>query len=136
MKKIVRLISNKDKFPNAHGPLTHSPPLFYQLKLLTIYDIFKLQLAKFTYNSINGIHPYTMFRFTTASELHNYQTRFASAGNLYINYNRTSKYGLKSFQALGSRFWNKIPSQIKDSVSIYSFCRQIKLLLISEYENQ
>jgi len=136
VKKIVRLISNKDKFPNEHGPLTHSPPLFFQLKLLTIYDIFKLQLAKFTYNSINGVYPYTMFRFTAASELHNYRTRFASAGNIYINFNRTSKYGLKSFQALGSRYWNKIPSQIKDSVSIYSFCRQLKLLLISEYENK
>ena len=38
-------------------PLPHTPPLFHQLKVLTIYDIFKLQVGKFVYESINDIGP-------------------------------------------------------------------------------
>jgi len=131
-KKIVRILSYNDTVINIHGARAHSPPLFYQLKLLTIFDIFKLQISKFSYNSMNGLSPYTMFRFTPAAEIHHHQTRFASAGNLYINYNRTN-YGLKSVQAVGSRLWNTIPLSIQNSVTIFSFSRQMKQLLLSEY---
>ena len=56
-KKFVRLATFNDSYSEQHGPLVHTPPLFYELKLLTIFDVFKLQAGKFVYESINGIGP-------------------------------------------------------------------------------
>ena len=135
-KKIVRLMTFNDTFSNTPGALVHSPPLFYQLKLLTIYDIFRVQLGKFVYNSTRSIFPYTMIRFTRASEVHNYPTRFALSGNIYLNYSRTCKYGLNSMQAIGSRLWNGLPASTQDSQSISVFSKKIKNMFISEYKHQ
>ena len=41
-KTFVRLVTNKDKYPSVPGPLTHTTPLFHELKILTIFDIYKL----------------------------------------------------------------------------------------------
>ena len=135
-KKIVRLLTNNDSFRNGERALAHSPPLFHQLKMLTIFDIFKLQLGKFTYNAMSGIYPFTMIRFTQAADIHNHHTRFASHGNVFINFSRTTNYGLNSIQSLGSRLWNAIPVSIQNSVSKYTFRRNLKNSFISEYEHK
>ena len=46
-KKIVTLITFTDTFPRPHGPVTPTIPIFYQLEILIVSDIFKLQTAKF-----------------------------------------------------------------------------------------
>ena len=56
-KKIVRLITFTDTFPRPHGPLTHTIPIFYQIEILIVSDIFKLQTAKFVYNCVNLLAP-------------------------------------------------------------------------------
>ena len=45
-KKFVRMVTYKDGYPFIPGPLSHTPPLFLKLRLLNIFDIFKLQLGK------------------------------------------------------------------------------------------
>ena len=45
-----------DSHPTS-GPLSHTPPLFFKLKILNIFDIYKLQLAKLVHESINIIGP-------------------------------------------------------------------------------
>ena len=54
-KKFVRMATFKDGYPPIPGPLTHTPPLIHKLRLLNIFDIFKLQLGKLVYGSTNGI---------------------------------------------------------------------------------
>jgi len=135
-KKIVRLLTFNDTFSNTPGALEHSPPLFYRLELLNIYDIFRKQLGKFVYLSMKSIYPYTLIQYIRADEVHRYPTRYASSGNIYLQYNRTSKYGLNSIQALGSRFWNVIPASIQDSLSISVFSKKIKKMFLSDYKNQ
>ena len=44
-KKFVRMATYNDSHPTS-GPLSHTPPLFFKLKILNIFDIYKLQLAK------------------------------------------------------------------------------------------
>ena len=56
-KKIVPMVTFNDINATLPGPLPHTPPLFHQLKVLTIYDIFKLQVGKFVYESINDTGP-------------------------------------------------------------------------------
>ena len=40
-KKFVRLVTNKDKYPNVSGPLAHTPPVFLKLGILIIFDIYQ-----------------------------------------------------------------------------------------------
>ena len=71
-----------DGYPIVPGPLIHTPPLFHKLKLLTIFEIFKLRLGIFVYESINGIGPTNnVIKYTKASETHSYNTRYANDGN-------------------------------------------------------
>ena len=56
-KKIVRMITFTDKFPRSIGPLAHTPPIFHELEILTITDVFKVQTAKFVYNCVNVLAP-------------------------------------------------------------------------------
>ena len=83
-----------DKFPEVPDPLEHSTPLFHKMKILTIFGIYRLQFGKLVYESISNNSP-SQIIFTT-SEIHTHDTRYASRGNFYSNYARTSNYGLKS----------------------------------------
>ena len=77
-KKFVRMATFNDGYPVVPGPLAHTPPLFYKLRLLTIYEIFKLQLGKLIYESINNLGPTkNVINFTDISEIHYQYTRYA-----------------------------------------------------------
>ena len=124
-KKIVRLITSK-------GPYTHSPPLFQQAKLLNIFDIHKLKLGKIVYEIINNQNP-MLIEFNKSSNIHYHETRYASGGNLYVNYNRTTKYGLNNIQTLGSKMWTSIPINIQISTSSSIFKKRYKEYLLTLY---
>ena len=75
-KKFVRMATYNDIYPATPGPLAHTPPLFYKLKVLTIFDIYKVQLGKLIYESVNDIGPTNkVIIYTRASEIHSHNTR-------------------------------------------------------------
>ena len=49
-KKFVRMATYNDS-PHVIGTLAHTPPLFFKLKILNIFDIYKLQLGKLVHQS-------------------------------------------------------------------------------------
>ena len=38
--------------PDVAGPLSHSLPLFKELELLTIFDLFKVETSKFVFDCL------------------------------------------------------------------------------------
>ena len=56
-KRAIQVITFNDKLPLVPGPLHPANPLFYEMEILKIYDVFKLQLAKFIFNCIHLITP-------------------------------------------------------------------------------
>ena len=93
------MVTYKDGYPFIPGPFSHTHPLFHKLRVLNIFDIFKLQLGKLVYESTNGIGPSNnVIKFTRASEIHCHNTKYAGEGNLYINSDRTTRFGPKGFQ--------------------------------------
>ena len=91
-KGFVRLATYKDSYPQIPGPLEHTPPLFYKLNLLNIFDLYKFQLGKQVYGSLNNIGPiHEILNFTRISEMHSYSTRFSMHGNLHANSVRTCR---------------------------------------------
>ena len=108
-KKVVRPIV----FKNFTSPST---PIFSELKILKLYDLFNLKLLTFVYESLNLISP-TFFHniFETLSSVHQYGTRQACGGDIFMMRGNTLQYGLKSIRYAGAKVWNGIPLKIKQS---------------------
>ena len=73
------------------GPVAHTSPLFLDLQILKLEDIYRLYTSFFAYeyvNNITSIH----FRdyFTQISEFHKYNTRSASRCDLFLLENKYS----------------------------------------------
>ena len=100
-KKIVRLITFTDTFPGPHGPLTRSIPIFYQLEILIVSDISKLQTAKFVYNCVDLLAPNQFSNFYTFTNS-NYNTATSRKELLKVPHARTTNYGLKSIK----KYWS------------------------------
>ena len=86
------MISFTDKLPRPIGPLAHTSPIFHELEILTITDIFKLQTAKFVYNCVNLLAPIqfrSLFTFTNS----NYNTDASRNEIPKTPHARTTNYG-------------------------------------------
>ena len=121
-----------DTYPDVPGPLSHTISLFRRLKILKIFDIFKLQLGKLVYESINHIGPSHNIQFTRSNEIHDHNT---SRGNFFNNYVQTT-YGLKNLRYMGGKLWATITISIQDCLTSKSFIRNMKITLINDYWNQ
>ena len=133
-KKFVRMATYKDGYPLKPGPLAHTSPLFHKLKLLNIFDIFKLQLGKLVFESVNGIGPSNnVIKFNRVSETHCHNTRYADQGNLYINSVRTTRFGLKGLQVEGAKLWAAISPGIKNSQTKKAFISRFKKYMLELY---
>ena len=63
----------------------HSSPIFSKLELLMIEDIHQLQLLSFVFDCQNKIAPvYFHDYFVQCSQVHNFNTRLASRGDLFL----------------------------------------------------
>ena len=124
-KKVVRAITFK-KFTSP------STPIFSELKILKLYDLFHLKLLTFVYESVNLISP-TVFHnfFVTLSHAHQYDTRQARGGDVFMMRKNTLQYGLRSIRYAGAKSWNNIPFKIKQSPSVMIFRRAMKVHLFS-----
>lgn len=118
-KKALRIITHSP-------PRAHSQPLFKKLKLLNIYDIYKLQVSNFIYLHLNKPVPTpisTLFNFN--SDCHQYSTR--QKDNLHINYH---KYTF-SLRSQGPLIWNAIPLLLRNSLNFSNRKRKLKEYFLS-----
>ena len=125
-KRAVRVIAFKDKRQNDYS-LPASKPIFVNLKILTISDIFKTYLSRFVYRCLKKLcmpQFHTWFVLTSAS--HTITTRSCTQGNVIIPRVRSSYCGLKSIKYQGSKIWNALPSQIKLCETFPSFKLELK----------
>ena len=99
-------------------------------------DPYTLQVGNFVFESVNNICLLqSVINFLRASEIHSHNTRFANSGNLFVNYARTNRYGIKALKYAGARVWVTIPTNIKESRSKKLFKINYKKFLINSYCN-
>ena len=125
-KKAVRAISFQSR-------LSPSLPIFKDLKLLKLSEIFELRLSTFVFDSVNKTSPscfHNFFLFN--SSVHQYSTRQASQGDLYLLRKNSSQYGLKSIRYLGAKLWNPLPVELRNAPSKVSFKTKMKFYLLSK----
>ena len=122
-KKTVRAIS-------FQPPLSPSSPIFKDLQLLELSAIFRLKLLTFVFDSIHGNLPICFNNFfLLGSSVHQYCTRQANKGDLYLVNKNTLQYGLKSLRYLGAKLWNDVPVEIRNIRLKNLFKLQLKIHL-------
>ena len=115
-KKCVRIIANQP-------PLSHTNPLFSELKLLKLSDIYKYNIAIYMYKNID--------KFASLLQPNIHSTRSGIHYSPQIHRLTLTQNQSLTFQA--PKIWNLIPQDIRNSPSIFSFKRKLKNHLISLY---
>ena len=125
--KIVRIISNVKT--NEH--ITNNS-LYKQLKILTIKDMYELEVSKFMHqHQHNKLPNLCNFYFTPTASIHKYNTRSTSHNNLYLS-SINSNTAKNAIQFTGVQIWNSLSPQWKN-FPFYKFKRFMKDHLISKY---
>ena len=129
-KRVTRAIA----FEHFTSPST---PLFSDLKILKLRDLFQLKLLSFVYDSVNKISPSCFHSFfDLVQSVHQHCTRQATKNDIFLTQKNTSQYGLRSVRYFGAKCWNDIPMDIKKSPSTISFRRKLKAFLFeNNYQN-
>ena len=123
-KKCLRFVSN------SHY-LAASKPIFYDLSLLNIFDINKLQIGTFMFKYEKQILPDFLNSFQYNSQIHNYNTRSATKFHLW---KVKSESEAKSLSHMGPLTWNSIPTGITSAPFQSTFKRKYKQFLLKQYK--
>ena len=106
--------------------------LYHKDKILQIPDMLRLEIAKFLYKYNNNLLP-SSFKsyFTPVNSVHHFITRNSSS-NFFLPRKDLDK-GLTSLSYRGVKEWSKIPINIKNKNSIYSFTNNYRQVLLESY---
>ena len=108
-------------------PLSHTLLIFKSLKLLQLYDVFRIKLLCFVYESIRKPNPYCFDDFFLFnSDVHEYSTRQSNRGDVFRNHKNSFWYGLRSIRQMGAKAWNELPKMLKNSTSKFSFLKSLQ----------
>ena len=91
IEPVFRLQKKAIRATSFQPRLSPSLPIFKDRKLLKLSDIFELRLLTFVFDSVNKSHNFFVFN----SSVHQYCTRQASKGDLYLTRQNSLQYGLK-----------------------------------------
>ena len=124
-KKCVRII-------NKVGYYDSTKPLYIELNLLTIEQIYDFNCAKFIFCSFNNIK-YAEFssRLVTNDCFHKYKTR--SANQFRKEYTRLQKF-MNSFLNKGIEIWNSLPEYIKNIKTLQTFEKYTKDYILGKFK--
>ena len=125
-KRVVRVISNACY-------REHSGPLFAELNILKCNDLYHLNLGKFMYKCTHNLLPHCLNTcFTLTSNIHAYNTRCSAKGNLFVQFNRTSK-SKNSVVNRGISYWNSLNDSLKSSPSLSMFVKNLRAQFLDSY---
>ena len=129
LDKIFRIQKKYCRLLTFSSYRSHSNPIFFKLSILTVYDIYKYQLALHMYRIMNNMLSHNdHFVFQTNTRIHNYNTRHKM--DIHQNYCRTrTRQNTLYFQ--GPKLWNSIPTELKQLSTIQIFKRTFKLHLLN-----
>ena len=147
-KRAVRIMTNNSHYASAR-PLASSTPLFKELKILKLQDVYNLHVATFIYSCLslatpsiffdwfiinNSMHSHATTTNTIITQEHYFDVGEASSTNcLHNRYSRLVTYGGKLLKVVGPIVWNSLPPYVRDSPSLFSFKLELKNYLLNQY---
>ena len=147
----MRILSGTQYFQiygQEPGPLPSSEPLYKKLEILKIHDIFELSISNFVYSTLTFDSPAIFDNwFQYAHEIHDHTTRVSTdviresyfdVGHVQQSFTLHTKganniYGGKMIQVSGPVIWNRIPEEIQEAGSIFTFKKNLKLHIFDQY---
>ena len=125
-KRIMRIVCHQNR-------LAHTNALFYSTKVLKIYDLYNLRLGCFMYQLNQGELPTPLaLLFSKNESFHNYPTRQSSSYHLPM---LRTLYKQKTIIYTGPQFWNSLHDPWKQSPSLPSFKRILKINQLNAYND-
>ena len=123
-KKTIRIITS------SHY-IAYTDPLFAMTKLLKIEDLYKYQLGIFMHKVTHSQLPQNMSSmFLRTDKIHSHKPRNQNA--YFIQQIRTNTRK-STINFSGPTFWNTLPINLRQIVSIHLFKKKFKELLQSKY---
>ena len=123
-KKAIRIITS------SHY-IAHTEPLFSMTKLLKLDDLYTYQLGIFMHKVTHCQLPQNMSSmFLRTDNIHSHQLRNHNA--YYIQQIRTNTRK-STINFSGPKFWNTIPTNLRQLASIHQFKKKFKALLLTKY---
>ena len=111
--------------------ISHTGPIFYKLKTLTVFDIHSLQSLLLMFKYVNNMLPLSFKNFfITNNTIHSYPT--SNSSNFHL-VNPKLLIAHRSIRHHGPDLWNSLPECIKSCHTLYSFKAKVKRMLLSEY---
>ena len=111
--------------------LAHSAPYFKNLQILTISDIYTLQVSQFMFKFLSNSLPENFSNyFIINSSVHSHNTR--KSNDFHLLSIRTLKRTI-SLRHNGPRIWNSLSIDIRSEKSYKSFSHKLKMSLIASY---
>ena len=115
-RKCVRIVAGLP-------PLSHSNPIFYNLKLMKFIDIYNYNLGVYMFKNIGN--------FESNFRVNPYLTR---SGDHYApNFQRLSLTQNQSIKFQAPKLWYQIPLEIRQCRSLTSFKKRYRSFLINKY---
>ena len=126
-KRVIRIMTGS----NCQ---TNSSPLFTQLQILKLCDIYKLQMAITIHNLKNNIWQInnTNYQLSNLNTIHKYNTRISKNSNYYVHSIRTN-LGKSSIMFAGPQVWQDVPNAIKNYPK-HTFKKAYKKFLLQSYK--
>jgi hypothetical protein len=147
--KAVRVISKVQHFQiygEPPGPLPSADPLFKNLEILRLDDVFKFHVVKFVFQCLSLETPPNFFDwFRVNNEIHNHGTTSnvdivresyfdvgtaSQAKILHTKQSNLVNYGGKLLKVTGPIMWNGLPNEIRNKVHLNPFKYSCKNYLI------
>ena len=131
-KKVVRIIAG------AHHN-AHTAPIFRNMSLLKLEDIYKLQVSRYVFSYIAGLLPPALSQlFTLSQDTHGHSTRHALTHKLRVQKTRTVAAS-QCIHQKGPLIWNSIHPDMYIGktdlmVSISCFSRRFKRSALENYD--
>ena len=115
-----------------------SNPLFKELKVLKIPDIFSYQILKLMYDYYSGKLPTALHSFTQFEDVHSYETRSKSRELFIVPSVNSTNFGKNSIFFLGPTAWNdhiRNSQQILEISSLNVLKRYLKKHFLDSYDD-
>ena len=90
---------------------------------LNVEHLIYYDLSLFMYKTMNGLSP-VITSFQNVKDIHQYQTRSATNGNLYIS-NANTLAGQRAIHFAGAKLWNEISTEIRNAKSLDTFSSKV-----------
>ena len=123
-KRIMRAI--------AFQPFTS--PIFSDLKILKLQELRQLKRLSFVYEYVNKIASVCFILSLNQSNLfiNMILKVLLSKNDIFLTQKDTLQYGIRSIRFTSAKFWNSIPSNSKQSVSLVYFYYKLKSYLLTK----